>query len=52
MFDANYSYISNFYDDGYAICTGYTSIMEVFLSKLNIPNYKISSGFVFFFGVL
>lgn len=30
-------------NDGYAICTGYTSIMEVFLSKLNIPNYKISS---------
>ena len=30
-------------NDGYAICTGYASIMEVFLSKLDIPNYKISS---------
>lgn len=30
--------------DGYAICTAYADVMEVFLSKLNIPNYKISSS--------
>lgn len=29
--------------DGYAICSGYTDTMEVFLTKLGIPNYKIAS---------
>lgn len=30
--------------DGYGICTAYADVMEVFLTKLNIPNYKISSS--------
>lgn len=29
--------------DGYAICSGYADTMEVFLTKLNIPNFKVSS---------
>ena len=29
--------------DHYAICSGYSDTMAVFLDKLNIPNYKISS---------
>lgn len=29
--------------DGYAICSGYADTMEVFLTKLGIPNYKIAS---------
>lgn len=29
--------------DHYAICSGYTDTMAVFLDKLHIPNYKISS---------
>lgn len=29
--------------EGYAICGGYTDAMKLFLDKLNIPNYKISS---------
>ena len=30
--------------DGYGICTAYADVMEVFLTKLNIPNYKVSSS--------
>lgn len=29
---------------GYAICGGYTDLMELFLEKLNIKSYKISSN--------
>ena len=29
--------------DHYAICSGYTDMMAVILSKLNIPNFKIAS---------
>ncbi len=29
--------------EGYAICGGYTDLMELFLEKLNIKSYKISS---------
>ncbi len=29
--------------DHYAICSGYTDIMAVILSKLDVPNYKIAS---------
>ena len=29
--------------EGYAICGGYADSMKLFLDKLNIPNYKISS---------
>ena len=29
--------------DGYAICSGYADTMEVFLTKMNIPNFKVSS---------
>lgn len=28
---------------GYGICSGYADTMEIFLTKFNIPNYKISS---------
>lgn len=28
---------------GYGICSGYTDAMALFLDKMNIPNYKISS---------
>lgn len=28
---------------GYGICSGYTDAMTLFLNKMNIPNYKISS---------
>lgn len=30
-------------DDHYAICSGYTDLMAVFLERLHIPNYKIAS---------
>lgn len=29
--------------EGYAICTGYTDAMSIFLDKLNVENYKIAS---------
>ncbi len=29
--------------DHYAICSGYTDIMAVILSKLNVPNFKVAS---------
>lgn len=29
---------------GYAICSGYSDAMAIFLNKMNIPNYKISSS--------
>lgn len=29
--------------NGYATCNGYTDVMAIFLSKLNIPNYKIAT---------
>lgn len=29
--------------EGYGICSGYTDAMALFLNKMNIPNYKISS---------
>lgn len=29
--------------EGYGICSGYTDAMAIFLNKMNIPNYKISS---------
>ena len=29
--------------DGYAICSGYTDTMEIFLNKLEVPNFKVSS---------
>lgn len=30
--------------EGYGICSGYTDSMAIFLDKLGIPNYKISSS--------
>ncbi len=30
--------------EGYAICGGYTDLMALFLEKLNIKNYKVSSS--------
>ena len=29
---------------GYAICSGYSDAMAIFLNKMGIPNYKISSN--------
>ena len=29
--------------DNYAICSGYTDMMAVFLNKMDIPNFKVSS---------
>ena len=29
--------------EGYAICSGYSDLMAIFLNKLEIPNYKIST---------
>ena len=29
--------------DGYALCSGYTDLMELFLEKMNIKSYRISS---------
>lgn len=29
--------------DNYAICSGYTDVMAVFLEKLNVPNFKVAS---------
>ena len=29
--------------EGYAICGGYTDLMELFLTKMGVPNYKVSS---------
>ena len=29
--------------EGYATCNGYTDVMAIFLSKLNVPNYKIAT---------
>lgn len=29
--------------EGYATCNGYTDVMAIFLSQLNIPNYKIAT---------
>jgi len=29
--------------EGYATCNGYTDVMAIFLSKLNLPNYKIAT---------
>lgn len=30
--------------EGYAICGGYTDLMQLFLEKLNVKNYRISSN--------
>ncbi len=29
--------------EGYAICSGYTDLMAIYLDKLNIPNFKVAS---------
>ena len=29
--------------EGYAVCSGYSDTMSLFLNRMNIPNYKISS---------
>lgn len=29
--------------EGYALCSGYSDLMSVYLNKLNIPNYRIST---------
>ncbi len=30
--------------DGYAICGGYTDLMQLFLEKMNLKNYRVSSN--------
>ena len=30
--------------EGYAICSGYSDLMSIFLDKLGVPNYKISTN--------
>lgn len=30
--------------EGYAICSGYSDVMAIFLDRLNIPNYRIQSS--------